>query len=170
MVYEDAEKIYAHVAKEGQALLEAAFKALIPKSIPIPPVGQTFQTSSTGRIVAYNSTPFPRLDVIQVPLTGSGGNKLKSEAVQVAKGGHSGFILVDSTEGSGLGKARGLFADVKPASGKRSRHILRDYASLIDICWTVVQKSADVFVLMNAFIAVTIADGSITSLVDIEQE
>ena len=118
MVYDDAEKIYAHVAKEGKALLEAAFKALIPKSIPIPP-DQPFRTSSAGRIVAYNSTPFPRLDVLKVPLTGSGANKLRSEVVQVAKGGSSGFILVDATAGSGLGSARGLFADVRPASGER---------------------------------------------------
>ncbi|KIJ30485.1 glycoside hydrolase family 38 protein [Sphaerobolus stellatus SS14] len=149
MVYDDAEKIYAHVAKEGKALLEAAFKVIAPKSVAIPLTGQTFQASSNGKILAYNSTPFPRLDVVQVPLAGSGGNKLRVEAVQVATGGNTGFVLVDATEGSGFGKARGLFADVKPAS--------------------VMQKSADVFVLMNAFITVTISNGRITSLVDNEQ-
>ena len=116
MVYKDAELIYARVAKDGKALLEAAFKALIPKSVAFS-LNQLLQSTIPGKIIAYNSTPFPRLDVVQIPLGGSGGVKLRSETVQVAKDGKTGFVLVDGTAGPGLAQARGLFADVQPVTG-----------------------------------------------------
>jgi alpha-mannosidase len=116
MVYDDAEKIYARVSKDGNALLEAALQALIPKSVTVSST-QPLQSTATGRIIAYNTTPFPRLDVVQIPLHGPGGNRLKAEVVQVAKDGKTGFILVDGTAAPGPAHARGLFADVQPASG-----------------------------------------------------
>lgn len=119
MVYDDAEKIYARVAKDGKALLEAALQTLIPKSVAVS-LDQPLQSAANGQIIAYNTTPFPRLDVVQVPLHGPGANKLKAEVVQVAKDGNSGFILVDGTTAPGPARARGLFADVQPALGNPS--------------------------------------------------
>jgi len=116
MVYDDAEKIYARVAKDGKALLEAALQTLIPKSVAVS-LDQPLQSTATGKIVAYNTTPFPRLDVVEVPLHGPGANKLKAQVVQVAKDGKTGFILVDGTTAPGPAHARGLFADVQPATG-----------------------------------------------------
>ncbi|KAF8512088.1 glycoside hydrolase family 38 protein [Hysterangium stoloniferum] len=149
MVYEDAEKIYARVAKDGGVLLEAAFKALMPKSIPIS-LDKPLQTTLNGKIIAYNTTPFARLDVVQVPLSGSGGNKLKAEVVQIAKGGNSGFILVDATSAPGPATARGLYVDVQPATA---------------------QAHADGrFILMNSHVILTITDGRITSLIDVAEK
>lgn len=116
MVYDDAEKIYTKVAKDGKALLEAAFRTLIPKSVGFSLV-QPLQSTAPGKIIAFNTTPFPRLDVVQIPLHGAGSNRLKAEVVQVAKDGNTGFILVDGTTTPGLARPRGLFADVQPASG-----------------------------------------------------
>ena len=116
MVYDDAEKIYARVAKDGKALLETALHTLIPNSVPVS-LDQPLQSTTNGKIIAYNTTPFPRLDVVQVPLHGPGANRLKAEVVQVAKDGNTGFILMDGTTAPGPARARGLFADVKPASG-----------------------------------------------------
>jgi alpha-mannosidase len=130
MVYDDAEKIYARVGKDGKALLEAAFKALIPKSVAVS-LEEPLQSTNNGKIIAYNSTPFPRLDVVQIPLGGSGGAKLRSEAVQVAKDGKTGFVLVDGIAGPGLAQARGLFADVQPASGTEAKI----YDALLWLTW-----------------------------------
>ncbi|KAF8583534.1 glycoside hydrolase family 38 protein [Ramaria rubella] len=149
MVYEDAERIYAQVAKDGNALLEAAFKALIPKSTPIS-LDQPLKTAGNGRIIAYNTTPFPRLDVVQVPLGGSGGKHLKAEVVQVAKDGKTGYILVDGTAAPGLARTRGIFADVKSASAQSISH--------------------NAFVLQNAYLKLTVSGGRVTSLYDREQK
>lgn len=116
MVYDDAEKLYARVSRDGNALLEAAFQALIPKSVAVS-LAQPLQSTATGKIIAYNTTPFPRLDVVQVPLHGPGASRVKAEVVQVARDGKTGFILVDGTTAPGPARARGLFADVQPATG-----------------------------------------------------
>ncbi|KAH8115672.1 glycoside hydrolase family 38 protein [Phellopilus nigrolimitatus] len=145
MVYEDAEKFYAEVHKEGKALLDEAFGALLQPSFSISPE-TPFAASTQGTVVAFNTTMFPRLDVVQVPLTGSGGAKLKTKVVQTSVDGKHGYALMQAETGLGLSFARGLFADCNAAS--------------------VHTNHAGDFILRNAFVELTISDGRISSLVD----
>jgi alpha-mannosidase len=117
MVYEDAEKLYREIAKEGKAILEEAFGTLLIGSTPVDP-NTPFQVLSQGKLVAINTTPFPRCEVVQIPLTGSGHKNLRGSAVQIAAGGQTGYVLMDAREGTGTAQPIGLFADVKPVSGK----------------------------------------------------
>ena len=113
MVYDDAEKLYAEVRKDGEKLLEDAFSALFPKSVSI---NQAANIRPHGEIVAYNSTFFKRRDVVQIPLT-SGGTYLRSQVVQASKDGATGYALLDYSAGGHLAKPSGLFADCTPVSG-----------------------------------------------------
>lgn len=116
MVYEDAEKIYAHVRKEGGELLEDAIQKLLPKSIPIS-MSEPLQTPVKGKIIAYNTTPFRYLAVVEVPLQGPGGHRLKAEIIQINRHGNSGFVLMDASIACGPAVPRGLFADLQSTSG-----------------------------------------------------
>ncbi|KZT05154.1 glycoside hydrolase family 38 protein [Laetiporus sulphureus 93-53] len=142
MVYDDAEKLYAEVRKDGEQLLEDAFSALFPKSISL-----SNATGGLGKLVAFNTTSFPRRDVVKVPLRG-GAARLKSQVVQVSKDGTEGFALMDCAEGGNLALPNGLFADSMPVS--------------------VFTKGSDHFVLRNQSVQLTISDGRITSLLDVE--
>lgn len=117
MVYEDAEKLYSEVAKECQAILEEAFDTLLVGSTPIDP-DTPFTASAKGKVLAINTTPFPRREVVQVPIHNSGGKSLRSSAVQIASDGKTGYVLMDARDGTGVAQPIGLFADVKPVSGK----------------------------------------------------
>lgn len=112
MVYDDAEVLYAEVRKEGDALIEEAFEALLQSSSPLSPTAK----ASSGNLVAWNTTPFARRDVVKVPL-GGGSAKLRSRMVQTSKDGKEGYALMDCSEGGSLAFASGLFADCNPASG-----------------------------------------------------
>lgn len=114
MVYEDAEKLYAEVRRDGETLLEAAFKTLFPD--PSPLTNATY-TRSPGTIIAYNTTFFPRRDVVQVPLSGKSSG-LKSQVVQASGDGSVGYALMDCTEGDHTARSSGLFADSMPVSGE----------------------------------------------------
>lgn len=118
MVYDDAEKYYAEIAATGQELLEEAFGVLFPKSIPIA-LDRPIRSMDKGSILGYNCLPTPRMDVVKIPMAGSGALRLRSEAVQITKDGSSGYLLMDSPNGTGLATTRGLFADVQPATGDR---------------------------------------------------
>lgn len=115
MVYEDAEKLYAEVRKEGEELIEEAFTALLPKSIPLSE--PTLKLKKSGTLVAFNTTFFPRRDVVKVPLVGGSASRLRSQVVQVSKDGTSGFALVDCSSGDSLSLCSGLYADCMPTSG-----------------------------------------------------
>lgn len=111
MVYDDAEVLYGEVRKESEALIEEAFEALFQSSSPLSPTAKV----SSGNLVAWNTTPFARRDVVKVPLSSS--TKLKSKVVQTSKDGKEGYALMDCSEGGSLAFASGLFADCNPASG-----------------------------------------------------
>ncbi|KAG8699593.1 Glycoside hydrolase, 38 vacuolar alpha mannosidase [Ceratobasidium sp. 395] len=123
MVYEDAEKLYSEIAKDGKAILEDAFGTLLAGSTVID-VSNPFNAVSQGKLVAINTTPFARCEVVQIPLTGSGQKQLRGSAVQIAAGGQSGYVLMDARGGTGLAQPIGLFADVKPVSGKFRRELI----------------------------------------------
>jgi alpha-mannosidase len=59
--YEDAEKLYAKVKKDGEALLKEAFSILFPHSVSLTPSSRT--KSLGGKIVAFNTTFLPRSGV-----------------------------------------------------------------------------------------------------------
>ncbi|OBZ74598.1 Alpha-mannosidase [Grifola frondosa] len=143
MVYEDAEKLYAEVRKDGKELLNEAFDALFPSSI------RWMISHSSQRKPAlswHNTTFFPRRDIVKVPLVGN-ASSLRSQVVQASKDGTSGFALMDCQAGGGLSFGTGLYADCTPVS--------------------VVTTGADHWVLKNSSVQLTISNGRITSLVDV---
>ncbi|KDQ11808.1 glycoside hydrolase family 38 protein [Botryobasidium botryosum FD-172 SS1] len=144
MVYEDAEKLYTEIAREGKSILEEAFGVLLEKSVHLnePP-----KATSKGRLVAVNTVCAPRREVVQVPLGGPAASRLRSELVQVAKDGKSGYALMDASQGSGVAFATGMFADISPAAAGRYD---------------------GGFFLKNSNIEMKIEDGRIVSLVDLE--
>ncbi|KAF8604347.1 glycoside hydrolase family 38 protein [Ceratobasidium sp. AG-I] len=149
MVYEDAEKLYSEVMHDGKAILEEAFDALLVGSTPVDP-NTPFQAPAKGKVIAINTTPFPRREVVRIPLNGSGGKSLRGSAVQIAADGQTGYVLMDAREGTGIAQPIGLFADVKPVS--------------------VCKSGSSDFVLKNSSIKLTISKGRIVSLVDVELE
>lgn len=116
MVYEDAEKLYAEIAKDGRQLLEEAFSILFPRSVSLSPM--TAAAVPQGKLFAFNPTFFPRRDVVEVPLSGLGA-RLKGEMVQSSRDGKVGYALMDTQAGEGAGVvfARGLYADCHPPTG-----------------------------------------------------
>jgi alpha-mannosidase len=126
MVYDDAEKLYAEVRKDGESLLEEAFEALFQKSLPLSHDTVLKPSNVAGDIVAFNTTFFPRRDVVKIPLRG-GASQLKSKVVQTSLDGNVGYALMDSSGGYSLAIPSGLYADCMPASGMfifSSRNIL----------------------------------------------
>ncbi|PSR71657.1 hypothetical protein PHLCEN_2v12510 [Hermanssonia centrifuga] len=142
MVYDDAEKLYAEVRKDGEYLLEEAFGALFPKSLPLT----SATVKAPGNIVAFNTTPFPRRDVVQVPLS----PQMRSKVVQGSKDGLTGFALFDCSKGENLAHPTGFFADCMPVS--------------------VFTNNSDHFVLRNSSVQLTVSKGRITSLIDVQLE
>ncbi len=117
MVYDDAEKLYVEVRKDGETLLEEAFKAIFPPSVSLS--DPSFKSKKTGTIVGFNTTFFPRRDIVEVPLSGA-AQRLKSQVVQTAKNGASGFALLDCSAGGGVAYGTGMYANCKPVSGTSS--------------------------------------------------
>lgn len=113
MVYDDAEKLYAEVRKDGEDLLEEAFAALFPKSVAL---SKASGVQGSGSIVGYNTTFFNRRDVVEVSLTGSAAS-LRNKVVQASIDGLTGYALLDCSDGGRIARPTGLFADCKPVSG-----------------------------------------------------
>ncbi|KAI0685236.1 galactose mutarotase-like domain-containing protein [Cytidiella melzeri] len=132
------------IEKDCEDALEKAFEALFPKSSPLTSAANT---RTPGTIMAYNTTFFPRRDVIQVPLEGY-ASSLKSQVVQASEDGSIGYALLDCIEGSHVARASGLFADCMPASA--------------------FTNGADHFVLRNSSVQITLLGGRITSILDVQ--
>ena len=164
MVYEDAEKIYAEVRKEGKQLLEEAFGSLLHRSCSLDPK-EPVVTSSQGNIVGINTTAFPRLDVVKIPLSGPSASKLRPKVVQLSEDGLTGYALMQCENGVGLSFSRGLFADCKAATGELF-HSAQTYCWMLRIDVAVSTTHSGDFVLRNACVQLTIRDGRITSLID----
>lgn len=146
MVYDDAEKLYAEVAKDGKAMFEDAVGAFMPHTVPLaalsnPSFASTWQARlgssnlPNGKLVGINTVHAPRREVVEVPLTGPGALKLKSEVVQISKDGRRAYALMEHEEGgmkgadmaAGLLSARGMYADLQPVSGEFSSLIACNY-------------------------------------------
>lgn len=119
MVYEDAEKLYAEVKKDGEALLEDAFNVLFPKSIPLTPRTRVKALSGASKLVAYNTTPFSRWDIVGIPLVGAGPG-LRSQVLQASDDAKEGYAIMHCPAG-GPGSLReasnALHAHLLPVSG-----------------------------------------------------
>ena len=161
MVYEDAEKLYAEVRKDGETLLEAAFSALFPKSMDI---NAAAAAKVSGDIIGFNTTFFPRRDVVEIPLTG--GSAAKAKLVQASKRGTTGYALLDCSEGGHLCHPVGFFADCMTTSGKLCFPAVGCTIALSS--FLVFTNGSDHFVLRNSSLQLTISNGRITSLLDVQ--
>ncbi|KAI0632608.1 glycosyl hydrolases family 38 N-terminal domain-containing protein [Trametes polyzona] len=144
MVYDDAEKLYAEVAKEGETLIEEAFKAIFPASVSL--ADPAYKSKKSGTVVGYNTTFFPRRDIVEVPLVGAAA-RLRSQVVQTSKDGTVGLALMDCLTPGGLSYSTGMYADCSPV--------------------TATRVAEDHFVLRNSSVQLTLLEGRITSLVDV---
>jgi len=160
MVYEDAEKLYTQVKKDGSELIEEAFKAIFGC-----PSSDARTQPVSGNFIGFNTTPFQRRDVVKVPFAGPHAAKLKSKLVQTTKDGKEGYALMDCSAGGPLCSSSGMFADCHPVSGR-----------LVSITRGMVHPSfapvytngSDHFVLKNDLVQLTISQGRITSLLDVQ--
>ncbi|KIY52201.1 glycoside hydrolase family 38 protein [Fistulina hepatica ATCC 64428] len=137
MAYVDAEKLYAEVAKDGQEMLHEAFGVLLPGSM-----SQELRPKD-GTPVAYNTTFFPRREVVQIPYSG----RHLSDGQQISADGKSEFAIVECQTGA----APGSFA------------VPRMSEQL-----TVYSNGSNHFVLRNSSVQMTISKGRITSLLDVQ--
>lgn len=119
MVYEDAEKLYAEVAKDGKALFDEAVGAYLAEMIPLSHYIQKSKSPHVnGRITALNTLHFSRREVVEIPLVGPSATKLRSEVIQISKDGSKAYALLEGhKDTAGLLWAKGMYADVQPASG-----------------------------------------------------
>ncbi|KAF8656490.1 hypothetical protein AX16_002509 [Volvariella volvacea WC 439] len=175
MVYEDAEVLYSEVRKEGEKILEEAFDVLFPSSLPLSsllvspsPSLPSSPFSSLGRsslslswtsplakshpeVVAFNTTFFPRMDILRIPLGGGVSPALRGHVLQTSEDGKTGYAVVWA-KGAGKGvlkhPAQGLHEELSPVS--------------------VYSNGSDHFVLRNSGVQLTILGGRITSLLDVK--
>jgi hypothetical protein len=91
MVYEDAEKLYAEVRADTEALTEAALRVIYPGSYSL-----SSAPSGPHTLFAHNTTPFDRRDIVRVPLSSSSGNPLQTSD------GKEGYAVMEGKPGGGL--------------------------------------------------------------------
>lgn len=129
MVYEDAEILYAEVKRDGEVLIEKAFSVLFPHSVPLTPTTRSKSLAGSCKLVAYNTTFYPRWEIIKVPLT-KAGSSLKSQILQASDDGREGYAIIHCAKGAGPGELKSpsntLHAHLKPASGKASFFLMRE--------------------------------------------
>jgi alpha-mannosidase len=123
MVYDDSEVLYAEIKRDGEALLEEALSVLFPNSVPLTPATKSKSLAGSCKIVAYNTTFFPRWEIIKVPLA-KAGSSLKSQILQASDDGREGYAIVHCAKGAGPGELKNpsnaLHAHLKPVSSKGS--------------------------------------------------
>ena len=159
MVYDDAEKLYAEVRKDAEDLLQEAAGVLFPKCLPL---NAASIAKKSGNIIGFNTTFFPRRDIIEVPLASAGAH-LKSQVVQTSKDGTKGYALMDCSAGGHLARPVGFFADCMPVSGACSLSVTCQRL----IFALVFTNGSGHFVLRNQSVQLTVFNGRITSLFDV---
>jgi alpha-mannosidase len=107
MVYDDAEKLYAEIRQDSKTMIKDAMKTIFS--------GWLAPENSTGSLLAYNTTFFPRREVMPIALDGS--KDLVRQVAQVSADGRTGYALLDAPAGAGLARSIGMFADCMPVSG-----------------------------------------------------
>ena len=125
MVYKDAEVLYAEVKRDGEAILEDAFSALLPASVPVLPAMRTKSLGGSSKILAFNTTFLPRWDIVRIPSLSKAGPGLKSLILQASEDGKEGYAIMHCPGGGAIGELKhpssGLHELIKPVSGEWSR-------------------------------------------------
>jgi alpha-mannosidase len=98
MVYQDAEKLYAEVREDTEALVEKALAVLYPGSFPLS--AGPVSASGPLTIFAHNTTPFARRDIVRVPLADGGISS--GSVLQTSSDGNGGFVVLEGGAGGGL--------------------------------------------------------------------
>ncbi|KAI9447174.1 glycosyl hydrolases family 38 N-terminal domain-containing protein [Lactarius psammicola] len=146
MVYEDAEKLYAEVRADIEALTEEALRVIYPDSLPLSAAGAT--SSGPLTLFAHNTTPFARRDIVRVPL---GGGISTGNVLQTTSDGKEGYVVLEGGPGGGL--------------------VLPSQISAQDLKGVTAQSSSsEHFVLRNESVRLTVSGGRITSLYDVQLE
>ncbi|KAG7087583.1 hypothetical protein E1B28_013537 [Marasmius oreades] len=148
MVYEDAQKLYAEVEKEGNRLIEEAFSMIYPRSIPLTPDTRLHPKTEINDIIAFNPTPFPRREVVRLPITTgiSSNSNLRSAIAQVDADGKHGYGVIDN--------------------GVLDSSVHNSTVGVLHA--SVFSNGTDHFVLRNSSVQMTISGGRISSLVDVQ--
>jgi len=100
MVYEDAEKLYAEVRTDTDALVDKALAVLYPSSLPLSSAVPA-STSGPLTVFAHNTTSFARRDVVRVPL-GERGISSGNVLLQKTSDGKEGYVILEGGAGGGL--------------------------------------------------------------------
>ncbi|KAJ3842876.1 glycosyl hydrolases family 38 N-terminal domain-containing protein [Lentinula raphanica] len=143
MVYEDAEKLYAEVQRDGKALMEEAFQVLFPNSIPLTTDTKLRPNTALNQIIGYNTTFLDRRDIVKIPLAGASAG-LKTAVAQVDANSKLGYAIMDN------GVLDALVGDN------------------LDLHVSAYTNGSDHFVLRNSSVQLTISKGRITSLIDVQ--
>nr|GAT45299.1 glycoside hydrolase family 38 protein [Mycena chlorophos] len=141
MVYPDAEKYYAEVKEDGQKMIDDALDVILGGIQP------ALHATSLDELVAYNTTFFPRREVVKVPLNGA----LRSQVAQLSADGKEGYAVVNCAAG-----ARPVPIETTPVTEAWGFSPVSVYTN-----------GADHFVMRNGSVQLTISKGRITSLVDV---
>jgi alpha-mannosidase len=122
MVYNDAEALYAEVKKDCEAILEEAFCVLFPGSVPIQPSMRSKSLGGSSKMIALNTTFFPRWDIIRIPSLSKAGPGLKNLVLQTSEDGKEGYAIMHCPGGGSVGELKhpssGLHELIKPVSGE----------------------------------------------------
>jgi len=119
MVYDDAEVLYREVKHDDQAMLEEASAILFPNSVPLTSSTRSKSLADPSKIIAYNTTFFPRWDIVKIALA-KAGNSLKAMVLQASGNGKEGYAITHCVNGGGPGELKhpsnALCARLKPVS------------------------------------------------------
>jgi len=99
MVYDDAEKLYAEVRADAEAVVDNALCVLYPDSAPLSSVASA-PASGPLTVFAHNTTPFPRRDIVRVPL--AEGRISSGNVLQTTSDGKEGYVVLEGGAGGGL--------------------------------------------------------------------
>lgn len=148
MVYDDVKIIYADVYKRSEKLTTEALQALGLSEKPSA-------SSSGNELVAVNTMPWRRVEVIEVPTTSEILTSQKVSAIQQVVSPESRLVLVETEKGLGVANC------------------VSENALLIDEILTKVsveEVEPNVFILQNQLLRARIDGGHVTSLYDIEHD
>jgi alpha-mannosidase len=122
MVYEDAEVLYAQVKRDGEAILDDALCVLFPGSVPVMPSMRSKSLGGSSKVIGFNTTFFPRWDIIRIPSLAKAGPALKNLILQASEDGKEGYGIMHCAGGGSVGELKhpssGLHELIKPVSGE----------------------------------------------------
>jgi len=81
------------VKHDGEAILEEALSILLPNSVPLTSSTRSKSLGGSSKVIAYNTTFFPRWDIVKIPLA-KAGNSLKSIVLQASENGKEGYAIM----------------------------------------------------------------------------